>query len=454
MARSRGDYRCRECGKRFVRWSGRCSNCGEWNSLERAAPPEEQPYGRRARSEPRAYELSEVPQAADARLSTGLGEFDRVLGGGLLPGSTVLLGGEPGIGKSTIMLQALAHLAARGCPCIYVACEESPSQVKLRADRLGLQGSGLVVSPETELESVCALLEREEPRVVAVDSIQMVNAGALDSPVGSLRQLKTCGGELTKLARARGAALFLVGHVTKQGAIAGPRALEHLVDTVLYFESEQFQARRILRAVKNRFGSVNEIGVFAMGGDGLREVADPSRAFLAERQQAAAGSVVTGTVEGSRALLVEIQALVSPGAYGTPERRVSGADRRRVSMMMAVLQRRTGLNLDGCDTFVNVAGGVRVVEPAADLPLAAAIASGFRDRPFPADTMAVGEVGLGGEVRAVGRIDERLKEAEKLGFSRAVVPRKNCRDAEPTGLQLQPVGHLREVLEFLEVRKE
>ena len=451
MAKSRGGYECEECEARLLRWSGRCPNCGAWNTVQETGPRNEETHIRHGRREPEAYALSDVPEVTGARLKTGLGEFDRVLGGGVLEGSVVLLGGEPGIGKSTIMLQALAHLAEEGSKCVYVACEESPAQVKLRAERLGLGDCGLVISPETELENVCALLEREEPAVAAVDSIQMVNTGALDSPVGSLRQLKTCSGELTRIAKKGGMAVFLVGHVTKQGAIAGPRALEHLVDTVLYFESEKFQAQRILRAVKNRFGSVNEIGVFAMGNDGLREVPNPSELFLAERQSAAAGSVVTATVEGTRALLVEIQALVSPGAYGTPERRVSGPDRRRVSMMMAVLQRRTGLNLDGCDTFVNVAGGVKVVEPAADLPLAAAIASGFRDRSFPADAVALGEVGLGGEIRAVPRTAERLREAEKLGFKRAVLPAKNDKDASGTDLELHPVKHLREVLELLEV---
>lgn len=450
MAKSGGGYECEECGTRLLRWSGRCPNCGAWNSIRELEPEQETTHVRRGRARPQAFTLSEVPEVPDTRLTTGLGEFDRVLGGGVLQGSVVLLGGEPGIGKSTIMLQALAHLAERQSKCVYIACEESPSQVKLRADRLELADCGLVISPETELESICALLEREEPAVAAVDSIQMVNTGALDSPVGSLRQLKTCSGELTAIAKKHGIALFLVGHVTKQGAIAGPRALEHLVDTVLYFESEKFQAQRILRAVKNRFGSVNEIGVFSMGSNGLREVANPSQVFLAERESAAAGSVVTATVEGTRALLVEIQALVSPGAYGTPERRVSGPDKRRVSMMMAVLQRRTGLNLDGCDTFVNVAGGVRVGEPAADLPLAAAIASGFFDRSFPSDAIALGEVGLGGEVRAVPRAAERLQEAEKLGFERAVLPRKNRKDAAGTELELLPVKHLREVLELLQ----
>jgi len=402
-------YVCEECGGRFHRWSGRCPNCGQWNSLRETVQPEGQGQADAlGHPDVQALPLMEVEGAEALRISTGLGEFDRVLGGGVLRGSTVLLGGEPGIGKSTILLQALAHMAAQGLKCIYVTCEESLSQIKLRAGRLGLQDCALIVSPETGLEGICALLRAEEPAVAAVDSIQMVSTGALDSPLGSLRQLKTCSAELVRLAKAHRTALFLVGHVTKQGAIAGPRALEHLVDAVLYFESEKFQALRILRAVKNRYGSVNEIGVFEMGSCGLRQVANPSELFLAERESAASGSVVTSTIEGSRALLVEIQALVGPGAYGTPERRVRGVDYRRVSMMLAVLQRRGGLDLGACDVFVNVAGGVNVLEPAADLPLVLAIASSYREKPFPGGSVAIGEVGLGGEVRAVGRMELRL----------------------------------------------
>jgi len=451
LARSETIYVCSECGSRFHRWSGRCPNCGMWNSLEEEVVVSR--AGARFQSQrsgpAEVFSLAEVEGAQELRVPTGLGEFDRVLGGGVLPGSTILLGGEPGIGKSTIMLQALGHIAGAGGKCLYVTCEESLAQFKMRAARLGVDTAPMLVSPHTELESICSLLSTHQPAVAVVDSVQMVNTGALDSPVGSLAQLKTCSGELIRLAKMENVALFLVGHVTKQGAIAGPRALEHMVDTVLYFESQKTQALRVLRAAKNRFGSVNEIGVFQMGECGLREVPNPSELFLAERESASSGSVVTSTIEGSRAVLVEIQALVGPAAYGTPERRASGTDHRRMSMMLAVLQRRTGLNLGSCDTFVNVAGGVRVVEPAADLPLALAIVSSYRERPFPADAVAIGEVGLGGEVRAVGRMAERLQEARKLGFSQALIPKSNAREGAAL-MDIVPVRNLREALRVLE----
>jgi DNA repair protein RadA/Sms len=395
--------------------------------------------------------LASIQVDLRARLLTGTPEFDRVLGGGVLPGSTILLGGAPGIGKSTILLQALGGMAARDVPCLYVSCEESLGQVKMRAERLGLADSGLPVAVETSLANILALVAAGRLRVLGVDSIQRVSAEELDSAPGSLRQVSTCATALTEACKGAGVALFLVGHVTKQGLIAGPRALEHLVDTVLYFESESVAggSLRILRAAKNRFGAINEIGVFEMVPEGLREVRNPSQLFLAERDDCASGSVVTAAMEGSRALLVEIQALVGPGAYGTPERKVSGMDYRRFSMMMSVLERRAGLELGRCDAFVNVAGGVRVFEPAADLPLVLALASSFRNAPFWADAVAVGEVGLGGEVRAVGRIADRLKEARKLGFERAVVPTGNAKAARRVMSGVAPVRSLPEALKLI-----
>jgi DNA repair protein RadA/Sms len=393
--------------------------------------------------------LSEVAVRSQERISTGIPEFDRVLGGGVLLGGTVLLGGDPGIGKSTLLLQALGLMSGAGARCLYVSCEESLSQLKMRAARLGLGDSSLGVSADTSLENVLALAQAEAPQVLVVDSIQRVVADDVDSSPGSLKQVSTCATVLTEACKAAGTALFLVGHVTKQGMIAGPRALEHLVDTVLYFESERFQSLRILRAAKNRFGAVNEIGVFDMGPDGLREVTNPSELFLAERDPGASGSVVTATMEGSRALLVEIQALVGAGAYGTPERKVSGVDYRRFSMMLSVLERQAGLELGRSDAFVNVAGGVRVFEPAADLPLILALASSFRNKPFFSDAVAVGEVGLGGEVRAVSRLEERLKEAAKLGFERAVVPSGNAKAASGLIGEVHPVRSLREAVRLL-----
>jgi len=451
LARKDTTYVCSECGGAFPRWSGRCPNCREWNTLEEVRTgPSRRERGDVAAARP--VRLDQIEVQPHVRLLTDIPEFDRVLGGGVLSGSTVLLGGEPGIGKSTILLQALGTMAARGVRCLYVSCEESLSQVKMRAERIGLDQSSLAVAADTSVEGILALLAAEPPQVVVVDSIQRVIAQDLDSAPGSLRQVSTCATALTEAAKKGGIALFLVGHVTKQGLIAGPRALEHLVDTVLYFDSEQFQSLRILRAAKNRFGAVNEIGVFEMTGDGLREVRNPSELFLAERDESATGSVVMPAMEGSRALLVEIQALVGPGAYATPERKASGVDYRRFSMMVSVLERQAGLELGRSDAFVNVAGGVRVVEPAADLPLVLALASSFRDRPFPADAVAVGEVGLGGEVRAVSRIEERLREAAKLGFTRAAVPARNAPAARRLVRQVHPVQNLAQAIRLLGAR--
>jgi DNA repair protein RadA/Sms len=444
VAKEKTRFVCSECGATFYRWSGRCPQCHEWDSLE------ETRAGGKERAKPEGpatvASLDTIGVNSGVRVATAMPELDRVLGGGILPGSAILLGGDPGVGKSTVLLQALGRLADQGVPCLYVSCEESLEQVKMRAERVGLGDSPLSVSAEASLESILGLLAAETPAVVVVDSIQRVAAGELDSPAGSLRQVSTCATALTEACKRDGCALFLVGHVTKQGNIAGPRALEHLVDTVLYFESERFQSLRILRAAKNRFGAINEIGVFEMTGDGLREVGNPSELFLAERDTEASGSVVMPTMEGSRALLVEIQALVGPSNYGTPERKVTGVDYRRFSMLLSVLERRAGLKMGGCDAFVNVAGGIRVHEPAADLPLVLALASSFQDRPFFPDAVAIGEVGLGGEVRAVSRVGDRLKEAEKLGFARAVIPSGNAEAAARFGGRLHEVKHLGQAL--------
>jgi len=397
-----------------------------------------------------AYALRDVPAEPQPRVQCGIAEFDRVLGGGLLSGSTVLLGGDPGIGKSTILLQVLGRLAAAGTRCLYVSCEESLSQIRLRAERFGMSGSSLMVAAETSLDVMLGLLAAQQPQVAVVDSIQMVSLEGLDAPPGSLTQLKTCAAELLRLAKHSCIALFLVGHVTKEGAIAGPKALEHMVDTVLYFESERFQALRILRATKNRFGSINEIGVFQMSEEGLQEVSNPSELFLAEREAGESGSVVTATMEGNRALLVEVQALVAPSAYGIPERKATGLDYRRFSMLLSVLERRAGLSLAACDAFANVAGGMRIPEPAADLPVALALMSSSRDLPFPADAISVGEVGLSGEIRAVSHMDRRLKEAQKLGFRRAFIPRGNRAAASHLTIRVEPVRHLREAFKLLQ----
>ena len=451
MAKARAGYECAECGASFGRWSGRCPNCDEWDTLQQvvlSAPGAGD--GPSAPLKGCALPLSEVTQERRTRIRTGIPEFDRVLGGGVLPGSTVLLAGDPGIGKSTILLQALGRMASSDPRCLYVTCEESLGQIKLRAERLGVSDSAMLAASETSLDTICGLLAGEEPHVAVVDSVQMVQAHGLDAPVGSLSHLRASGSKLIRQAKRQQFALFLVGHVTKEGAIAGPKALEHMVDTVLYFESERFQSLRILRATKNRFGSVNEIGVFEMGEAGLRDVANPSELFLAERDSAESGSVVTAAMEGNRALLVEIQALVAPSSYATPERRASGIDHRRFGMMLSVLERRAGVSVCACDAFVNVAGGVRVTEPAADLPLALAVASSSRDVPFPADAVAIGEVGLAGEVRGVGNVEKRLREAEKLGFKRALLAPRRAASVSGLSIRVEPVRHLRDAIRLIE----
>jgi DNA repair protein RadA/Sms len=365
------------------------------------------------------------------RVLTGVGELDRVLGGGVVRGSLVLIGGDPGIGKSTLLLQAARALAAAAPPVLYVSAEESAPQVKLRAERLGITGEGVLLWTETDLSALEAELDTLKPRTLVVDSIQTVFLPWLESAPGSVAQVRECGARLMTLAKSRGIATFLVGHVTKEGALAGPRVLEHLVDTVLYFEGEHHHAYRVLRAVKNRFGSTNEIGVFEMGPLGLVEVPNPSGFFLAERPADAPGSVIVSALEGTRPMLLELQALVARASFGTPRRTVLGADYNRVCLLLAVLDKRAGLPIGGQDVFVNVAGGGRVVEPAADLGVVLAAASSYLDRPVPGDVLVLGEVGLTGEVRAVSGIESRLRAAAQLGFRSALVPRGNAAGSLP-----------------------
>jgi len=374
----------------------------------------------------------------DDRVRTEIGELDRVLGGGVVRGSLVLIGGDPGVGKSTLLLQAAQALARVTPPVLYVTAEESAAQVKMRADRLGITTDGLLLWPETDLSVVQAQLDDVKPRGLVIDSIQTVFLPELESAPGSVTQVRECGARLMTLAKGLGIATFLVGHVTKEGALAGPRVLEHLVDTVLYFEGERHHAYRVLRAVKNRFGSTNEIGVFEMAEGGLVEVKNPSGFFLAERPVEAPGSVVVSSLEGTRPVLLELQALVAHAAIGTPRRTVLGADYNRVCLLLAVLEKRAGVPLGSQDVFVNVAGGGRVTEPAADLGIVVAAASSYMDRAVPGDVLVVGEVGLTGEVRAVAGLELRLREAAALGFRRAIVPRSNV--LEPTKVSLDVHG--------------
>ncbi len=451
-ARERSVWRCQQCGFGSPK-PGTCPDCrratGELIPLveERAAPAPAARRGALPRSRPRP--LREVSLDRTERLRTGIGELDRVLGGGVVAGSLVLIGGDPGVGKSTVLLQAGRALAEAAPPVLYVSGEESAAQVKLRAERLGVATDGLLLWSENDLSAVQAELDTVKPRALVVDSIQTVFLPEIESAPGSVAQVRECGARLMTLAKGRGLATFLVGHVTKDGSIAGPRVLEHLVDTVLYLEGEQHHTYRVLRAVKNRFGSTNEIGVFQMGERGLVEVPNPSGFFLAERPEGAPGSVIVAGLEGTRPLLLELQALVTPASFGTPRRTVIGADYNRACLLLAVLEKRAGVPLGSQDVFVNVAGGARIVEPAADLGVVVAAASSYMDRPVRGDVVVIGEVGLTGEVRAVTGLETRLREAAALGFHEAVVPRNNLADAPKLPIEARGVATVHAALDLL-----
>jgi DNA repair protein RadA/Sms len=451
MARSRSVYACTECGAQQPRWLGRCPECGVWSTLveERSAPdtePRELVAREPGAAKPRR--LAEIDADAVPRLETGIAELDRVLGGGLVPGSVVLLAGEPGVGKSTLALQLAAGIQGR--TVLYVAGEESPEQIRLRADRLPSLPEALVVLAETCVESLAEPWREFQPQLVLVDSVQTLRSERVESAPGSVAQVRECAALLAATAKAHGAALVLVGHVTKEGAIAGPRVLEHLVDVVLALEGDGFHAFRLLRAHKNRFGSTQEIGVFHMGGTGLEAVPNPSELFLAERRTGAPGSCIVPWLEGSRPMLVEIQALVAPAGYGTARRTAIGVDDARLALLLAVLDRRAHVDLLSRDVYVNAVGGVRIREPGADLALALALASSRLDIALPADAAACGEIGLGGEVRRVARLDARVAEAARLGFRQLLIP-AGAQGAlsAPRGARFVPVSDLAEAVAWL-----
>lgn len=450
-------YVCSSCGATAAQWAGQCSECGEWNTLEEqiqapsgSALRGSQRVGAQYAGDSGIKRLSEVPRDEEARFPTGIGEFDRVLGGGLVAGGVVLLGGDPGIGKSTLLLEAVAQVAGRH-GALYVTGEESLRQVGMRAERLSVEGDGLKLLAETRVEAIIDLAARERPEVLVVDSIQTIHSDALGSAPGGVAQVRESAAQLVQFAKRTGTVLFLVGHVTKEGQLAGPRVLEHMVDTVLYFESDSGSRYRLLRAVKNRFGAANELGVFAMVDSGLKEVKNPSAIFLSRHEKPVAGSAILVTREGTRPLLLELQALVAESPLSNPRRLALGLDGNRLGMLLAVLQRHAGLSTYGEDVFVNVVGGVRINETASDLPALLAVSSSLRDRAIPQDWVIFGEVGLAGEIRPVPNGPDRLSEAARHGFTHALVPTKNCpaRSQMPKGLQVIGVERLDQALEII-----
>ena len=441
-------FTCQKCGCQTPKWLGKCPDCGAWNSMaEEVVVKQVQSGVVGERSQP--VPICDVPAQSETRVASGIGELDRVLGGGIVPGSLVLIGGDPGIGKSTLLLQAMHKLAERTGEVLYVSGEESASQTRLRGERLGASHKRLLILAENSLEAILGHAAALKPRAMVVDSIQTVWTSSLESAPGSVSQVRESAGKLMVLAKGSGIPVFIVGHVTKDGAIAGPRVLEHMVDTVLYFEGDGSHPFRILRAVKNRFGSTNEIGVFEMKQEGLCEVANPSELFLSERPLGVSGSVVTASLEGSRPLLVELQALVTQTSFGVPRRTTIGVDHNRLALLVAVLEKKVGLHLAGQDIFLNAAGGVRLNEPAADLAMIMAVASSHLDKPIAPQTVVLGEVGLAGEVRAITQPEQRIAEAEKLGFQSCILPAGNLKRLKKGRIRLEGVASVEEAMQLL-----
>ena len=450
MAKQRSVFYCTECGNETPKWAGKCPACGAWNTV---VEQEIQPVNRGARSgggrnsgfhSVKAVSLTEIDTTEEVRFLTGMGELDRVLGGGGVKGSLALVGGAPGVGKSTLMLQICGSLC-RENQTLYVSGEESVRQLKLRAQRLGVASANLLVLSETRLEDVLQSVSDEEPDILIVDSIQTLYNGALDSPPGSISQVKDCTMALMQLAKGRDITVFVIGHVNKEGSIAGPKVLEHMVDCVLYFEGDRHTFCRILRAAKNRFGATNEIGVFEMEDNGLREVENPSQLLLSGRPEDAPGTCVTCVMEGARPVLAEIQALVVTAGGGNPRRTSNGFDYNRASMLLAVLEKRGGLKMSSCDAYLNIIGGLSLDEPAADLAAVIALASSYLDRPVPGDLAAIGEVGLTGELRSVSQLGQRISEAHRLGFKQCLIPAHRAEQAPP-GIRLIPVRNIGEAI--------
>ncbi len=445
---------CQSCGYESSKWMGQCPGCKEWNTFVEEVVDKKSvttlAKKKATAAEVKVMPISQIEMTHDRRISTGMKELDRVLGGGIVQGSMVLVGGDPGIGKSTLLLQVCKNLSDQQISVLYISGEESLQQIRIRAERIGTFGDSLKLLCETNLDTIKAVIDREKPQIVIIDSIQTMFNEEVSSAPGSVSQVRESTGTLMQIAKGMGISIFIVGHVTKEGVVAGPRVLEHMVDTVLYFEGDRHAAYRILRGVKNRFGSTNEIGVFEMRQSGLEEVENPSEYMLSGKPQGASGSVVTCSMEGTRPILLEVQALVCHSNFGIPRRTAAGTDFNRVNLLMAVLEKRLGLKLADCDAYVNIAGGIKMNEPAIDLGIVLALISSFRDRPIDEKTICFGEVGLSGEVRAVNMAEQRVQEAKKLGFEVCILP-EVCRAAMPqvTGIRLVGVGSLADVLNYL-----
>jgi DNA repair protein RadA/Sms len=452
MAKNQKSYVCQSCGSVTSKWGGKCEACNEWNTIVEETPSESAPKGLGSSKKGRSLDLVSLKGESNQNVPrhiSGMAEFDRVTGGGRVPGSAILIGGDPGIGKSTLLLQVVCKLANAGKTCLYVSGEEAVDQVRLRARRLGLNEAPVALASATSVRDIVASMESDPMDLIVIDSIQTMFVDTIESAPGTVTQVRTCTQELIRVAKKRNIAILFVGHVTKEGQIAGPRVLEHMVDAVLYFEGDRGHQFRILRTVKNRFGPTDEIGVFEMANEGLVEVPNPSALFLAQRQNNVAGSAVLAGLEGTRPVLVEVQALVAPSPLGTPRRAVIGWDSNRLAMVLAVLEARCGITLSQSDIFLNIAGGIRISEPAADLAVAAALLSSQSNIPVPGNTVFFGEVGLAGEIRAVSQPDVRLKEAGKLGFDRAVIPQRPAKKGtSPTkveGLKIEEITYLEDL---------
>jgi len=439
MSKTRLKYICSNCGYESLRWIGKCPECESWNSFVEELVESGKKKHSTAKSKVNISRINEIIATEDERIKTNIEEFDRVVGGGLMPGSVVLLAGDPGIGKSTLAMQACANLKA---PVLYVSGEESSKQIKLRAERLKITSGDFYVMPETDLRTILATIEKISPSVVVIDSIQTMALSELNNSPGTMTQIRECTAALMEEAKKKHFCVIVIGHVTKEGLIAGPKVLEHIVDTVIQFEGEHHHSFRILRAQKNRFGSTNEIGVFEMHEDGLVEVKNPSKLFLSERERKTSGSVVTSSIEGTRPILFEVQALVTPSNFGNPQRVATGFDYRRLAILLAVIEKRAGFRLSANNVFLNMAGGIRITEPAIDLAVCCSIASSLLDKVIDNETVIIGEVGLGGEVRSVGHIDKRIQEAEKLGFKTVLIPSYNYKPIKDSSIKIIPIENL------------